>query len=441
MTVQIFSAAGPEAAAVLTASLRSGLFGPRSEHRRVLVVSDVSPAPELSTPLDRLPGSGVLTEQFDEVRSWNETIHPHHPAGWSPRHQDIPLWEKSLRLAWRLGGERVEVVCDSVSADPSRAIAAIFADSPVHVYAGGLTAYGPTPSRVRLPLSSRIRRLLHVDLAPGVRPLLLSECGVEPVAVPESAIRAVLSELGAAAGADAGGSTALLLGPAPSVSEGLGHDEAQALRLRMVRAAAALGHRAIAVQPGPGDPADAVSALASAAAGLEVTLTALPASVPAEAFYERARPALVVGCSPTALLTAAALYGIPAARVGTELLLERIAPYQHPDRAPLTIADVLLPDAETDGRRAGQPVDLADASAEQSLEALLRAVAYCMQSESYPHLRPEAESLLAVLPPDRLTRYFKRHRLTGLGLPGGRPVRAAALRRHPAVRKVVRKLR
>ena len=60
-------------------------------------------------------------------------------------------------------------------------------------------------------------------------------------------------------------------------------------------------------------------------------------------FYQRLRPALVVGCFSTALLTASALYGLPVARIGTELLLERLAPYQNSNRVPVTIVDALLP--------------------------------------------------------------------------------------------------
>ena len=56
------------------------------------------------------------------------------------------------------------------------------------------------------------------------------------------------------------------------------------------------------------------------------------------------RPALVVGCFSTALLTAAALLRLPVARIGTEPLLDRLTPYQNSNRVPVTIVDALLPD-------------------------------------------------------------------------------------------------
>lgn len=436
MTTQIFCAATQYAAATITAAIRAGLFGPRSEHRRILLVSDTSAAPEVGVSLDRMSGFEALRGEFDEVRSWNETIHPHHPAGWAPRAQDIVLWERSLRLAWDLGDEKVEIACESIQAHPSRAIAAIFADSPLHVYADGLMSYGPTRNHIPVPMSSRIRRLIHLDLVPGLRPMLLSEHGVEPVAVPDDEFRAVLGRIGAAADIGEERSTALLLGQYLASLELISSAEEEELHLRMLRGAAALGHRAITFKPHPSAPADSTRALEDEAAGLGVALHVLRAPVLAETLYERARPELVVGCFSTAMITAAAFYGIPAARVGTELLLERITPYQNSNRVPLTVVDALVPDL-TDRERAGRPADLT-----ADIDALVRAVGYCMQSAAHPELRERTAELLASMPQERLTRYFKRRRLAGLGLPGApAPARGQALRRNPVVRKVVRRLR
>ncbi|MEU1279666.1 polysialyltransferase family glycosyltransferase [Streptomyces sp. NPDC005805] len=436
MTVQIFCAATQYAAATVTAALRAGLFGTRAGNRRILLVSDTSAAPEVGVPLDRMSGFDALRGEFDEVRSWNETIRPHHPAGWSPRAQDAVLWERSLRLAWDLGDERVEIACESIQANPSRAIATIFADSPVDVYADGLMSYGPTRNHLPLPLSSRVRRLIHLDLVPGLRPLLLAEYGVAPVAVPDAEFRAVLAGIGAAAETGGQRSTALLLGQYLSALELITRDEEEELHLRMLRGAAALGHRTVTFKPHPSAPADSTRALEELAAELDVSLHVLRAPVLAETLYERARPELVVGCFSTAMITAAAFYGIPAARVGTELLLERIAPYQNSNRVPLTLVDALVPEVG-DRERAGRPVDLT-----ADVGALVRAVGYCMQSQAHPGLREEAAALLASLPRERLTRWFKRRRLAALSLPGApEPVRGAALRSNPVVRKVARRLR
>ena len=442
-TTQIFFSATQYAAATVTAALRAGLFGPRAEHRRILVVSNTAAVPEVGTPLDRMPGFEKLRPEFDEVRSWNEFISPHHPAGWSPRAQDALLWEKAVRLAWNLGDDEVEIACESIQANPSRAVAEIFADSPIHVYADGLMSYGPTRNRIPHGMSSRIARVLHLDLIPGLRPMLLTEYGVPSEPVPGDAIVEVLAEIGAeGAGIVAdripvqGRPTAVLLGQYLSAIELITQDEEEALHIRMLRAAARAGHRSVLFKAHPSAPPVHGRALAQAAEELGVRLTVLSEPVLAETVFAVLEPELVIGCFSTALMTAAAFYGIPVARVGTELLLERITPYENSNRVPLTIIDAALPDAESG--EAGTPLEL-DALAGR-LAPLIRTVGYCMQSRKHPGLHQEASAWLTAHL-DRHAHYFKRRRLTTLRLPGGSPVRAEALRRNPTVRRVVRRIR
>lgn len=442
--IQMFFSATQYAAATITAALRAGQFGPREGRRRILVVSNTAAVPEVGTPLDRMTGFGELRPEFDEVRSWNEFISPHHPVGWSPRKQDAALWEKAVRLAWDLGDEPVEIACESIQANPSRAVAEIFADAPIHVYADGLMSYGPTRNRVPHDMTSRIVRVLHLDLIPGLRPMLLSEYGVEPEPVPNEAIVAVLERIGAqGAGILAErlpgtepAPTAVLLGQYLSAIDLISQDEEEELHVRMLRAAATAGHTSVLFKPHPSAPAAYSDSLETAAAGLGVRLTVLDAPVLAETVFAYLRPELVIGCFSTALMTAAAFYGIPVARVGTGLLLERITPYENSNRIPLTIIDAALPDAEHDA--VGKPLRLADRAAE--LTRLVRAVGFCMQARKHPELRDEtAEWLTAHL--EEFPQYFKKRRLTSLRLPGGSPVRAEALRRNPTVRRVVRKVR
>ena len=56
--------------------------------------------------LDAAPGFAVLRDRFDGVLSWNEAISPFHPSGWAPRPDDVPMWERYLRLLWGLGDGR-----------------------------------------------------------------------------------------------------------------------------------------------------------------------------------------------------------------------------------------------------------------------------------------------------------------------------------------------
>ncbi|MGA4840008.1 polysialyltransferase family glycosyltransferase [Streptomyces sp. G45] len=441
--IQLFFAATQYAAATVTAAIRAGLFGPRAAHRRVLVVSNVAPVPEVTTPWDRTAGFEELRTEFDAVHSWNACVAPYHPAGWSPRAQDVPLWEKALRLRWDLGDAPVEIACESIQANPSRAAAEIFADSPLHVYADGLMSYGPTRNRVPQGVNSRIVRVLHLDLVPGLRPLLLSEYGVEPQVIPDEAVIDVLARIGAD-GARAlddalpatGRPTAVLLGQYLSALDLISPDEEADLYVRMVGAAVRAGHRSVLFKPHPSAPAGYDTSLEAAAQALGVQLTVLREPVLAETVFARLRLALVIGCFSTALLTAAAFYGIPVARVGTDLLLERVTPYENSNRVPLTLVDAALPDAEHDP--VGTPLDLAALA--PRLGPLLTAVGYCMQSRKHHALRAEVAAWLDGHLADH-ARYFKKRRLTSLRLPGGSPVRAEALRRNPVVRRVVRRIR
>jgi hypothetical protein len=205
----------------------------------------------------------------------------------------------------------------------------------------------------------------------------------------------------------------------------------------MVRGAAELGHTHVVFKPHPTAPARWSRALEKEARTIGVELTVLDTPVLAEVLYQRMRPALVIGCFSTALLTASALYGLPVARTGTDLLLERLAPYQNSNRVPVTIVDALLPDlsdrtAVTERR---------PAMGTGELTGLLKAVGFAMQPQIYPRLRADAERYLArSLGPDTW-RYFKRRRLTALALPGALPSQLAFIPRNAAVRRVARRAR
>lgn len=56
-------------------------------------------------------------------------------------------------------------------------------------------SYGPTRDKIDPLVGTRIDRLLHLDLVPGLTPLLLTEFGVPPVLVPSEAFLKVLGEL------------------------------------------------------------------------------------------------------------------------------------------------------------------------------------------------------------------------------------------------------
>ncbi|MGW5527284.1 alpha-2,8-polysialyltransferase family protein [Streptomyces xanthochromogenes] len=431
-TTQIFAASTLYGVATLAAALDSDCF-PAAD-RRLLLISNNAPAPEVSPALDTMPGFDRLRGRFDGVLSWNDTIAPFHPGGWSPRPDDVPLWERHLRLLWGLGDDRIELALESIQVNPAQAVAQIFPDAPLTVYADGLMTYGPTRNKLDPLIGSRVRRVLHLDLVPELRPLLLGEFGVPSETVPTASFVKTVGELAAnetelGLAVEDGEPLVLLLGQYLSALSILTPDQEEELHLRMLRGAAARGHRRIVFKPHPSAPPAWSQALQAEAVTLDVRLSVLERPLMAEVLYERLSPALVVGCFSTALLTASAFYGIPVARVGTELLLDRLAPYQNSNRVPVTIADALLPPLEGEAHPA---VDL---------PALLRAVGYAMQPELRPDLRGAAERYLAASLNAHTWRYFKRRRLTALALPGAVPSQLGFIPRNATVRRVARRVR
>ncbi|MFF8941053.1 alpha-2,8-polysialyltransferase family protein [Streptomyces sp. NPDC014864] len=437
MSTQIFLASTLYGTATLAAALDSDCFGPAD--RRILLVCNNAATPETTPGLDEMPGFERLRDRFDDVVSWNETISPFHPGGWSPRADDVPLWERHLRLLWNLGDDPVELAVESIQVNPALGVAQIFTGAPVTVYADGLMSYGPTRNKIDPLVGTRIDRLLHLDLVPGLTPVLLTEFGVAPEIVPTDAFLKVLADIGDTGGElpRIEGEPALLLGQYLSALEILTPEEEEQLHVRMLRGVVELGHTEVVFKPHPSAPARWSRALEQEAEKLGADLTVLDTPVLAEVLYQRMRPALVVGCFSTALLTASALYGLPVARTGTTTLMERLAPYENSNRVPVAVVDALLPDlgdraAVTEQRRG---MDVA------ALTELVRTVSYAMQPKIYHGLRAEAERYLARHLSPHTWRYFKRRRLTSLALPGAVPAQLAFIPRNATVRRMARRAR
>ncbi|MFF6810020.1 polysialyltransferase family glycosyltransferase [Streptomyces sp. NPDC012403] len=431
-TTQIFCASSLYGLATLAAAIESGCFA--DAERRVLLVCNDAAVPEGAPALNEMPGFAPLRDHFDDVLSWNEAIAPFHPAAWTPRSADVPLLERHLRRLWGLGDDRVELVLESVAVPPALAVAQVFTGAPVHVYADGLMSYGPTRAKLDPLVGTRVRQLLHLDLVPGLAPMLLTEFDVPARVVPTDAFRRAVGELSEAAGGlpELPDDAALLVGQCLSGLGVLSVEEEDDLHVRMIRGAVERGHRAVVFKPHPLAPVHHGRALAAEAERLGVDLTVVDTPVLAEVLFERSRPALVVGCFSTALFTASALYGLPVARTGTERALERLTPYQNGNRVPAVLADALLPPLEPGGESA-LPAD--------ELNDLVTTLGFTMQPQIHPPLRPVAERYLARHFGPRTRHWFKRKRLTSLGLPGGIPKRLAFLPRSTTARRVVRRAR
>ncbi|MFD3624117.1 polysialyltransferase family glycosyltransferase [Streptomyces sp. NPDC058698] len=442
-TTQIFQVSTLYGAATLAAALDAGLFGPRGKARRILLVCNNASVPETALRLDEMHGYGPIAGRFDSVVSWNEAISPYHPSAWGPRGNDTVLWQRAFRLLWDIDErDTIELAVESIQVNPARALAAIFSEAAVDVYADGLMSYGPTREKLPLTIARRIRRLLHLDLIPGLRPMLLSEYAVAPVVVPDGAFRGVLDEISRDAADDprlapvlAGAPTAVLLGQYLAAIGILSAREEEELHVRMLTGAVRAGHRSIVFKPHPTAPAGYSAALAKAAADAGIRLSVLDAPLLAETLYRHCRPELVVGCFSTAMVTASAYYDVPVARVGTALVMGRLKPYPNSNRVPLAVIDHLVPDLE----RAQPPAVVGPAP--DTLSPLVRAIGFCMQPKTYAGLRETTAGWLDTHLADTPGYYFPELRLAELSLPGSTPRTRARIQAARAKRVVGRAVR
>ncbi|MGW4793869.1 polysialyltransferase family glycosyltransferase, partial [Nonomuraea sp. NPDC004297] len=192
---------------------------------------------------------------------------------------------------------------------------------------------------------------------------------------------------------------AMILGQYLSALELLTPEEEAGLHESMLRALAARGCTDVVFKPHPAAGRRHAQLLRAAAGDLGVRLSVAGESVPAEVCFAALRPELVVGCFSTGLVTARRYFGLQVASYGTDVVLERLAPYENSNRIPVTVVDAMLPKLSPEGHIERPPVT--------DLQALVRAVGYCMQADAYPDLRPEHI--------EHDPRYFKRKRLETLG--------------------------
>ncbi|GAA4192178.1 alpha-2,8-polysialyltransferase family protein [Streptosporangium oxazolinicum] len=400
---QLFYASTLFGAMTLAAAIDEGRFGPR-EGRRILLVSNNAAIPEITPSLDETPGFAALRPRFDELYSWNEIVAPLHPSDWKARVIEVPMLSRLIGSRLSLGDGPDELILESIAVPPGRTLGGLVKDCPISVYSDGLMSYGPTRDPLPLEISGRITRLLHLDLVPGLTPLLLSEYGVAAETLPDRAFLDVIGRVGGQAG-DAPPGRAMILGQYLSALDIVTPEEEARLHADMLRGLVARGFRGVLFKPHPAAGRRHAQQLRETAAELGVELDVVAETVPAESCFATLRPELVVGCFSTALITASRYFGLPVATVGGELVLERLTPYENSNRIPATVTDALLPRLSADGSlEEPPPVDL---------PALVSAVGYCMQAEVYPRLRESAAAYLEAHGP---ARYFKRQRLGALDL-------------------------
>ncbi|MFI6428162.1 polysialyltransferase family glycosyltransferase [Promicromonospora sp. NPDC050880] len=439
-------------AATAAAAADAGLLGEPDGERVLLVVNNAF-APELTPAADEIEGSAPVLARFDRVVHLTDLIAPIHPADWKPGPRERPLLERLLRNYWGLGDGQVDIVAESVWVNPAQSLARIFHNGGITVYADGLMSYGPTRNDLPLDIVQRLDGLLHLDLVPGLRPVLLSEYGVQPTVIPSEAFRKVVEEIAAKSAPTADEAqppAAIVVGQYLAALSLVTMQEEADMHARMIRAAADAGAQVVRFKPHPSAPPGFLAPVERAAKDAGVTLEVVTDPLPVEVMLASSDVTAIVGCFSTALVTARSIFGVRSVAVDTGELLKRLKPYENSNRIPVTVVDALH---RTDGAF----------DSPEKLQQLLDTVSYCMQPKSLSDRRAAAVAWLSQANPHDRARYIANQRLTMLGLPGAprqNPMVKATLDtartalRHPAMswvdertrrsqlrKKVVRKIR
>ena len=383
--------------ATVAAAYEAGLLS--VDGPQVLLTLTNTPDPVSTTPLTEVGGVTALIDRFDAVHDLNAALAPRHPRRWLPLDADLPAEERRLRLLWGLGDDDVTLLSESVAGEPAHALARVFGDAPLEVYSDGLMSYGATGGLVDAGIGRRVTRVLHLDLVPGLVPVLHREWGARCTVIPSEALRAVIDP-GPEQVPTRRPSTALVLGQYLATDGLVGREEEIELYAELVRRCLDLGLDRIVFKQHPSAPADqgrAVAAVAGEPTGPGARFVVARQAELVETWFARGEADLVVGCFSTALLTAATCYGLPVARLGTGLLLDRMTPVGNLNRVPVLLVDATVPalDREPPG-----PVRVPS-----DLQELVEAVGDVMQPGLRPAHHARATAYLDAHPAERV-RYL-----------------------------------
>jgi len=391
--------------ASLAAMADAGLLPDADE--RVLVLANGSQVPELTTPLDQVPGFEKLAARFDRVVDFAALAAPRRPSQFNPREDELHIFERLLRSAWDLGSEPLTLVLESVQVNPARALARIFFDAQLWVHSDGLMSYGPTRNRLPMPLRQRLMGTIHVDLVPGLEPHLLAELQPVRKVLRAQQLERIFTELAEEAHFELPGSSALILGQYLGSLRLMDSDEEFELHVQMLQGALDRGLDTVLFKAHPSASATSAARLASVAEQMGLDFRLLETDHLAETVIASARPEVVISCFSTGLATAKYILNTDVHAAGTGAMLQALAPYENSNRIPLSIIHALFVQ--------GVPAP-AHSDGDDQLSKLLVAVAYCMQAAQLPQLREPAAEFLGVHYPE-FSAHFKRRRITKLDLP------------------------
>lgn len=409
----------------LAAAIDDGIFdtGAGTQHR-VLLASTNSQIPESTVPLQNMAGFAAIARRFDHVVDWNAILAPFTPQSFKGFGEPV-VTAKWLQSHLGLDDQPVELILESIQVHPARGLADLFTTAPITIYSDGLMSYGPTRSKLPLSLGLRISRVVYLDLLPGVQPRLLHEFDVETLAIRNETFSSVLTEtaeLAPEASATAlmlqnRSATALVLGQYLGALGILSTNEEIDIYTSIAASAAAGGHEVIAFKPHPTAP-PLSGAITERARRLGVEVVEVPGPISVEHMLHSWRPDLVAGCFSTGLLIAQRFFGLNIASGGTEIVLERLKPFENSNRVPLTVIDAVVPTIDTDvkGTLAEARIDLA--AAPDAVQGVIDVTAFLMQPALHKDFKSSVAQHIRHMDSEICNRYvgaaqLKRHRLPG----------------------------
>ncbi len=391
-------AASPAELLLVTAATTAGLL--ERPARRVLVVAAGRDGGSPST-LRRL---AARLGGFDAV------VVPAHP-GDAPAAVTAAAGYEDLALAVP------DLVVGAGASRTGRSVARRWADAPVTLLASGTTVYGPTPEALEGRLAGRVGIVLHLDLAPGVPPLLLSERGTPSASVPADAHRAAVALLPAPGPLVR--PTTVVLGRRAAWAGALDAQEGDDLLVAVVERCAEAGHSRLLLLLDPDAAPRTRRLLTKAARAARADLRVVEDPGPTDPWFALEGTGLVVGTAAEDLLVAREVFGCRVAQLDTERVLKHLEPYADPRRPGATLVGATVPDL-----RSWTSSPEGEAPERLDLPSLMTTVGYAMDPELLAAGRGDAIAFLEAHP-DQRGRFVRKRRLSALRLPGGkRPVRA-----------------
>jgi hypothetical protein len=347
------------------------------------------------------PREQEIFARFERVVPLDALIAPEHPAQW--RFHRSWLGHRRLWLK-ELGVPHVdELVVESIQVPPAWSLAHLFSEARIRVYSDGLMVYSPTRIALHADVLRRATDVYHVDLLPGVTPLLLREARPSYVAVQLEELNAVFP---AAKAEPARGERVVFLGQSLAGSEIVSAGEERDLYLAaLARLSTLVASDALSFKPHPAAPRASLRALSRGFTERTGGALRLEPEGAIEEGLASGEIRAVASVFSTGLFTARGLYGVPAFTFQARDCFAKLAPYENSNRIPVLAADWLLPklDLIADGDRAAFDAlcGACEPFASDALAGFQEAqlvVGYHMQREHLARYKKEVDALAGARP-------------------------------------------